>query len=115
LEEEYAACIGRLVYYRYINPAIMYVQNVYLLIHTNNGCRSTPETFDIVTNTVDVSSRKNLAQISRILTQITSGSEFGDDKPSYVPINDYVRKAIKQMSTWLLEGMIWPWTPMAQM
>lgn len=23
-DEEYAACIGRLVYYRYINPAIMY-------------------------------------------------------------------------------------------
>lgn len=24
-EEEYAACIGRLVFYRYLNPAIMYV------------------------------------------------------------------------------------------
>lgn len=66
----------------------------------------TPETFDIVTNTVNVASRKNLAQISRILTQITSGVEFGDDKPSYVPINDYVRKAIAQMTTWLLEGML---------
>lgn len=69
-----------------------------------NVNRSTPETFDIVTKTVDVSSRKNLAQISRILTQITSGVEFGDDKPAYVPINDYVRKAISQMSAWLLEG-----------
>jgi Ras GTPase-activating-like protein IQGAP2/3 len=59
-----------------------------------------------VTNTVDVASRKNLAQISRILTQITSGSEFGDDNPIYVPINDYVRKAINQMTGWLLEGII---------
>jgi Ras GTPase-activating-like protein IQGAP2/3 len=75
-------------------------------IHVHSECRSTPETFDIVTNTVDVASRKNLAQISKILTQITSGSEFGDDKPSYVPINDYVRKAITQMSSWLLEGMV---------
>lgn len=66
---------------------------------------STPETFDIVSTTVDVSSRKNLAQISKVLTQITSGSEFGDNNPSYVPINDYVRKAIKQMSGWLLEGV----------
>ena len=65
---------------------------------------STPETFDIVSTTVDVSSRKNLAQISRVLTQITGGSEFDDNNPSYVPINDYVRKAIKQMSGWLLEG-----------
>ena len=89
----------------------MYVLNILLTIHTNWRCHSTPETFDIVTNTVDVASRKNLAQISRILTQITSGFEFGDDKPSFVPINDYVRKAIKQMSSWLLEGMIWPSTP----
>lgn len=68
---------------------------------------STPETFDIVSTTVDVSSRKNLAQISKILTQITSGAEFGEESPSYVPINDYVRKAIKQMSGWLLEGAFW--------
>jgi len=67
-----------------------------------------------VTDTVDIASRKNLAQISRILTQITSGSVFGDDKPSYVPINDYVRKAIKQMSTWLLEGVIQPMTSTAE-
>lgn len=61
-----------------------------------------------MTNTVDVASRKNLAQISRILAQITSGCEFGDDNPIYVPINDYVRKAIHQMTGWLLEGIIYP-------
>ena len=57
-----------------------------------------------MTKTVDVASRKNLAQISRVLTQITSGFEFGDDKPIYVPMNGYVRKAIDQMTSWLLEG-----------
>ena len=65
---------------------------------------STPETFDIVSRTVDVASRKNLAQISKVLTQITSGREFGDDNPSYVPINDYMRKSIAQMSAWTFEG-----------
>ncbi|KAI0068683.1 hypothetical protein BV25DRAFT_1792222 [Artomyces pyxidatus] len=85
-EEAYAACIGRLVFYRYINPAII-----------------TPETFDIVTSTVDIGSRKNLAQISKVLAQITSGLEFGDDTPSYIPINEYVRKAIAQFTAWLLE------------
>jgi len=65
---------------------------------------STPETFDIVSSTVDVSSRKNLAQISKVLAQVTSGSEFGDDTPSYIPINEYVKKAILQFTTWLFEG-----------
>jgi len=58
----------------------------------------------MVTHTVDVAARKNLAQISKILTQITSGSEFGDDNPVYVPINDYVRKTIARMSAWMFEG-----------
>ncbi|KZT72473.1 ras GTPase-activating protein [Daedalea quercina L-15889] len=83
--EHHAACIARLVYYRYLNPAII-----------------TPETFDIVSSTVDIESRKNLAQISRMLTQITSGVEFGDDTPSFIPVNDYVRKAITQFTAWLL-------------
>ncbi|KAI0775938.1 hypothetical protein BD413DRAFT_469824 [Trametes elegans] len=84
--EACAACIARLVYYRYINPAII-----------------TPETFDIVSTTVDIASRKNLAQISKMLTQITNGSEFGDDNPAYIPVNDYVRKSITQFSAWLME------------
>jgi hypothetical protein len=67
---------------------------------------STPETFDIVSSTVDVSTRKNLAQISKVLAQVTSGSEFGDDTPSYIPINEYVKKAISQLTSWLFEGNI---------
>lgn len=65
---------------------------------------SAPETFGIVTSTVDISSRKNLDQISKVLTQVTTGVEFGDDNPSYIPINDFVQKAIKQVTQWLLEG-----------
>src|ERR1700722_14699694 len=65
---------------------------------------STPETFDMVSSTVDVSSRKNLAQISKVLSQVTSGLEFGDDTPSYVPINEYVKRAILQFTSWLFEG-----------
>ncbi|KAI0053622.1 ras GTPase-activating protein [Auriscalpium vulgare] len=84
-EESYAACIGRLVFYRYFNPAII-----------------TPETFDIVSTTVRIESRKNLAQVSKVLAQITSGKEFGDEAPSYIPINEYVRKAIAQSTGWLL-------------
>ncbi|KAM5540380.1 hypothetical protein V8D89_005838 [Ganoderma adspersum] len=84
--EACAACVARLVYYRYINPAII-----------------TPETFDIVSTTVDIGSRKNLAQISRMLTQITSGSEFSENHLAYLPVNDYVRKTITSITSWLLE------------
>ncbi|GLB33790.1 putative GTPase-activator protein for Ras-like GTPases [Lyophyllum shimeji] len=84
-EEAYAACIGRLVYYRYINPAII-----------------APETFDIVPKTLSTTARRNLAQISKVLTQITAGSQFDEDSPMYVPINDYVLKAIAEMSAWFI-------------
>lgn len=49
--------------------------------------------------------KKNLSQVLRVLTQITSGTEFDDKQPSYVPINDFVRKAIQQMFAWFLEGV----------
>ncbi|KDR83761.1 hypothetical protein GALMADRAFT_236120 [Galerina marginata CBS 339.88] len=86
-EEVYGACLGRLIFYRYINPALI-----------------APEMFDIVPKTVNITTgKKNLAQISQVLAQITSSLEFDDDKPSYVPINDFVRKAIQQLSTWFIE------------
>lgn len=66
----------------------------------------TPETFDIVSETINVETRKNLAQVSRMLTQITSGREFGDENPCYVPVNDYIRKAVQQMTSWLFEGRL---------
>ncbi|KAH8830869.1 ras GTPase-activating protein [Flagelloscypha sp. PMI_526] len=77
-DTEYAACIGRLVFYRYINTAIM-----------------TPETFELVGQTVEVEARKNLGQISRVLTQITLGAEFDDGQPHFIPINKMVAQAIR--------------------
>ena len=65
---------------------------------------STPETFDIVPNTVDISARKNLAQISKMLTQITSGKVFGEDDPCLHPLDKYVLEAGKQMRSWFLDG-----------
>lgn len=40
-----------------------------------------------------------------MLTQITSGREFDEDNPSYVPVNEYVRKAAGEVSAWLIEGL----------
>jgi Ras GTPase-activating-like protein IQGAP2/3 len=61
--------------------------------------------FDIVSKTVHIAARKNLEQVSKVLEQIVGGNQFEDDNPSYVPINDFVRKAIVQMSAWLFERM----------
>jgi Ras GTPase-activating-like protein IQGAP2/3 len=59
--------------------------------------------FDIVSKTVHIAARKNLEQVSKVLEQIVGGNQFEEDNPSYVPINDFVRKAIVQMSAWLFE------------
>lgn len=88
-EKLYAQCLGRLIYNRYINPVIML-----------------PETFDVVSKSVDVRSRKNLARISEVLSQISSGDPFDDDSPSYVnyvPLNEYIINASRQMSDWFFE------------
>lgn len=73
-----------------------YAINVYVI--------RTPEVFEIVPKTVKVTARKNLAQVSKVLTQIVTGKEFGDDQPIYIPINDFVREASGRMTAWLLEG-----------
>lgn len=87
--ELYASCVGRLVFYRYINQAIV-----------------TPEVFDIVSHTIDAGSRTNLAQISKLLAQIISGATFGEDTPSMLAINPFVATQIPIVAAWLLEGMI---------
>ena len=58
----------------------------------------------MVTKTVDVASRKNLAQVSKVLTQIANGELFEDDS-AYAPLNDYIQEAIGEMNAWLLTGM----------
>ncbi|KAF9568918.1 hypothetical protein CPC08DRAFT_790400 [Agrocybe pediades] len=86
-DDAYGPCLARLIFYRYINPALV-----------------APEMFDIVPKTVNITTaKKNLAQISRVLAQIVSGVEFGDTQPSYVPINDFVRKSIQGLSQWFIE------------
>ncbi|EJD01008.1 uncharacterized protein FOMMEDRAFT_21471 [Fomitiporia mediterranea MF3/22] len=85
-DEQYAVPLARLLFYRYINPAIV-----------------APETFDIVPNTIDIASRKNLAQISKMINQIASGKEFGEADPCLHPLDKYVAEAIRQFRTWVFE------------
>lgn len=74
---------------------------------SDSDCHSrTPETFDLVPNTISPQARKNLAEISALLTQITNGTLFGEDNPWMMSINTFVEVAIKQMGDWFLEGML---------
>lgn len=85
-EEVHAIALGQIIYYRFLNPAIV-----------------TPETFDIVPTTITPSARRNLAEVSKMLTQITSGAVFAEDNPCLTPLNSYVSEAIVQWTTWLIE------------
>lgn len=83
----------------------------FFVAHLSN-CRA-PESFDIVPKTTSIGAgKKNLSQICKVLTQVTSGLEFGGDEPSYVPINDFVRNTILQMSDWFFESMFYLFTPL---
>lgn len=66
---------------------------------------STPETFEIVANTIDIEARKNLGQVSKVLTQISSGMLFSAENKAYMPLNKYVEIASQLFSAWFLEGL----------
>jgi Ras GTPase-activating-like protein IQGAP2/3 len=53
---------------------------------------------------VSPQARKNLAAISKVLTQIASGQPFGDDDPVLQSLNSYVIEAIDLFSNWFTEG-----------
>ena len=65
--------------------------------------RRAPETFNLVEDTLDLTSRRNLGQISAVIQQIASGVEFNEESASYVAINGYVSTAIQPLSAWFFE------------
>ncbi|CAG8564365.1 5605_t:CDS:10 [Paraglomus occultum] len=73
--------VGHLVYYRYLNPAIV-----------------APEGFDVIETIVSPMQRKNLAEISKMLNQISVGRLFTDDNMYLQPLNEYVSYATERFS-----------------
>ena len=68
--------VGHLVYYRYMNPAIV-----------------APEAFDVIETLINPVQRKNLAEISKMLNQVSVGKLFADENMYLQPLNDYVAAA----------------------
>ena len=83
-EEALIKVVGHLVYYRYLNPAIV-----------------APEGFDVIETLVGPMQRKNLAEVSKMLTQVAVGRLFSDDNPYLQPLNEYVSQASERFTKWL--------------
>ncbi|KAJ2901537.1 iqgap- protein, partial [Coemansia aciculifera] len=72
-EAQVMKIVGHLVYYRYINPAIV-----------------APESFDVIETTISPLQRKNLAEIAKMLNQVSVGKHFNEDNMFLQPLNNYV-------------------------
>ncbi|KAG5437930.1 hypothetical protein PCANB_000276 [Pneumocystis canis] len=72
--------VGYIVYYRYLNPVIL-----------------SPDTFNIIKGAITPVQKKNLAEISRILVQIITGTVFNENDMFLQPLNVYVETAIQRM------------------
>ncbi|KAF7722402.1 hypothetical protein EC973_003178 [Apophysomyces ossiformis] len=78
--------LGHFIYYRYLNPAIV-----------------APEQYDVMDSFVDPVQRKNLAEISKMLQQISAGKIFDDNDMFLAPLNDYVEDAGKRFGRWFMQ------------
>ncbi|KAM3578882.1 iqgap-related protein [Umbelopsis sp. WA50703] len=77
--------IGNFIYYRYLNPAII-----------------APEQYDVVETVITPMQRKNLAEVSKMLQQISSGKVFDANDLFLAPLNDYVFEAGQRFSQWFV-------------
>lgn len=75
-EEKITKIIGNLIYYRYMNPALV-----------------APEGFDVIETLISPLQRKNLAEISKMLQQVSVGKLFEDEYFYLSALNDYINKA----------------------
>ncbi|ORX51088.1 hypothetical protein BCR36DRAFT_351608 [Piromyces finnis] len=73
--------LGNLIYYRYINPVIC-----------------APEGFDIIDATIEQTQRKNLAEVAKLLHNISANKPFADDNPWLQPLNEFISIAAKKFA-----------------
>lgn len=86
-EDRILRVVGNLVYYRYMNPAIV-----------------APEGFDVIDQLITPQQRKNLAEISKTLQQISVNRAFDNEYGYMSPMNPYILKAASKMSDFFRES-----------
>ncbi|KAG0144428.1 hypothetical protein CROQUDRAFT_47337 [Cronartium quercuum f. sp. fusiforme G11] len=85
-EDALAKVVLHMIYYRYLQPAVV-----------------APETYDVVDSVIGPLARKNLAEVSKMLNQISVGRLFSDENPYLVPLNEYVTHATTKFGIWFNE------------
>ena len=85
-KNEISGAIGNLVYYRYMNPAIV-----------------APEAFDVLESVISQKERKNLAEVSKMLQHIAMDKKFEDEFTYLLPLNDFVSSAHEAFVKYFLE------------
>ncbi|KAH9263879.1 hypothetical protein BASA83_012698 [Batrachochytrium salamandrivorans] len=88
-EEEINKIVGSLIYYRYMNPAIV-----------------APEAFDVIDVAISVTQRKNLGEIAKTLHQISLNRGSGLTDSDYnVQLNTYIKFSGKRFASFLKEAL----------
>ncbi|RCI02950.1 hypothetical protein CU098_004255, partial [Rhizopus stolonifer] len=83
--ESIVKILGNFIYYRYLNPAIV-----------------APEQYDVIDGIISPMQRKNLAEISKMLQRIASGSTFSGQDTLFLTLNDYLSYASKRFADWFI-------------
>ncbi|KAI9252676.1 hypothetical protein BY458DRAFT_522733 [Sporodiniella umbellata] len=83
--DEIVKTLGNFVYYRYLSPAI-----------------TAPEQYDVIHGEVSSTQRKNLAEISKMLQQISSGNLFDSRNLHLSSLDSYVRESNKKFAQWFM-------------
>ncbi|GAA5985464.1 hypothetical protein JCM10908_006986 [Rhodotorula pacifica] len=87
-ERECLRVVGHLVYYRFLQPAIL-----------------APESFGLVDGVVPAVQRHNLSQVCKLLNQIAVGRLFGSDQPYLAPMNEFIRASSESYLAWVQHAM----------
>jgi hypothetical protein len=74
------------------------------LIALSSFDTSAPEGFDVIEGVVSPMQRKNLAEISKMLNQISVGKLFADDNVYLKPLNEYVGYAGVRFAKYFKNG-----------
>ena len=82
--------VGNLLYYRYINPAIVAPDSFNIVDMPANKCLTTDQ-------------RRNLGSIAKILQLIASKKGFGKESPHLQPLNDFIMESHERMKKFFVD------------
>ncbi|TPX43695.1 hypothetical protein SeMB42_g03246 [Synchytrium endobioticum] len=90
-QEEMNRAVGNLIYYRYINPAII-----------------APEAFDVIESTISPNQRKNLADVAKALHQIATNRPNPADDGTDERLTEHFASAGKKFAAFFGEATVVP-------